>query len=69
MLDTDDQLAIFYLRYLEEARDAAYDRALEIEATLRDEAIPAVEDALAGLEGSGLGCPGLSFNLEKPDSP
>lgn len=66
LLDTDEQLVTYYLRYLEQGRDPAHQRAIETEATLRDVAVPAVEDALANLAGAGLACPGQNFTLDKP---
>lgn len=66
MLDADDQLATFYLRYLEEGRAGALDRAHEVEATLREDAVPAAEAALAPLVGDGLTCPETNLMLEKP---
>lgn len=66
LLDEDEQLVTFYLRYLEQDRAAALDRAHEVEVALRDQAVPAAETAVAKLANQGLTCPGLSFDLETP---
>ncbi len=66
MLGADNQLVTFYLRYLEEGKNGALDRAHEVEATLRTDAVPAVEAALAPLVDDGLTCPGINLTLETP---
>jgi hypothetical protein len=66
LLDEDEQLVTFYLRYLEQDRAPALDRAHGVEVVLREQAVPAVETALAKLARQGLTCPGLSFDLETP---
>jgi hypothetical protein len=66
MLNADDDLATFYLRYLEQGKSAALDRAHEVEDTLRTDAVPAVEAALAPLVDDGLTCPGIDLTLETP---
>ena len=66
MLDADDELVTYYLRFLEEGRDPALDKALETEATLREAAVPAVELALSAVAAAGVSCPGLNFTLDKP---
>jgi hypothetical protein len=66
MLDTDEELVTNYLRFLEENRDPALDRAHERETALREEIVPAVEVALAELAAAGFSCPGLNFTLDKP---
>jgi hypothetical protein len=66
MLEQDATLATQYLKYLEDKRDAALDRAHEAEATLREDAIPAVTAALGPLVVQGLSCPDAAFELESP---
>lgn len=66
MLADDDELVTFYLRYLEEDREPALERAKEMEQKLRETDVPAVEEALATLADLGLACPGLNFTLDKP---
>jgi hypothetical protein len=66
MLALDNDLATFYLRYLEESRDAALDRAHEAEAELRDTAVPAVATALDPLVNQGFACAETPFGLETP---
>ena len=66
MLEKDANLATQYLRYLEDNKDAALDRAHEIEGTLREDAIPAVATAVAPLKTQGLACPDLELQLEAP---
>jgi hypothetical protein len=66
MLNADDDLVTFYLRYLEEGKKGALDRAHEVEATLRTDAVPGVEAALAPLIADGLSCPGINLTLETP---
>jgi hypothetical protein len=66
MLADDEQLVTFYLRYLEESRDGALQRARDVEETLRENDVPRVEAALLALAEIGLTCPGQSFSLDKP---
>ena len=66
MLEEDTRLASSYLRYLEEERDVALDRAHESEIVLRDSAVPAVLNALAPLIVQGLSCPASPLRLETP---
>lgn len=66
MLNADDDLVTFYLRNLEEGKAGALDRAHEVEATLRNDAVPGVEAALAPLVAGGLTCPGTNLTLETP---
>jgi hypothetical protein len=66
MLEQDANLATQYLRYLEDKRGGALDRAHTIEGTLRESAIPAVATALAPLKTQGLACPGIELELESP---
>jgi hypothetical protein len=66
MLEQDASLATYYLRYLEEDRTAARDRAQQVERTLREEAIPAVVAAVAPLVELGLSCPDTPLELESP---
>lgn len=66
MLEQDANLATQYLRYLEDKRSGALDRAHQIEGTLRAEAIPAVATALSPLKTQGLACPGIELELESP---
>ena len=66
LLAEDEQLVTFYVRFLEEDRAPALERARESEAALRDQAVPAVETELAQLANEGLACP-AGFDLETPD--
>ncbi len=66
MLNADDDLVMFYLRYLEQGKNGALDRAHEVETTLRNDAVPAVVAALAPLVVDGLTCPGTNLTLETP---
>jgi hypothetical protein len=66
MLAADGDLVTFYLRNLEEGKAGALDRAHEVEATLRNDAVPGVEAALAPLVAGGLTCPGINLTLETP---
>jgi hypothetical protein len=66
MLEQDASLATQYLRYLEDKRGSALDRAHEIEGTLREDAIPAVTTAVASLATQGFVCPDLDLELESP---
>jgi hypothetical protein len=66
MLERDASLATQYLRYLEDKRSAALDRAHAVEDTLRTEAIPAVTTAVAALATQGLTCPNTTLQLESP---
>lgn len=68
MLGDDAQEAEFYGRYLELGREQSLPKAREYETRLREESVPAVESALAGLGSIGFECPGLSFDLETPDA-
>jgi hypothetical protein len=66
MLEQDANLATQYLRYLEDKRAGALDRAHQIEGTLGEQAIPAVATALAPLKTQGLACPDIDLELEAP---
>ena len=66
MLEQDASLATQYLRYLEDKRDPALDRAHEIEGTLREDAIPAVATAVAPLATQGFACADIDLELESP---
>jgi hypothetical protein len=66
MLEQDASLATQYLRYLEDKRDPALDRAHQIEGVLREDAIPAVATALAPLAIHGFACADLDLELESP---
>jgi hypothetical protein len=57
MLEQDGSLATQYLRYLEDKRSAALDRAHDVEGTLRTDAVPAVTVAVTALVTQGLTCP------------
>jgi hypothetical protein len=66
MLEQDASLATYYLRFLDEDRAPALDRAHEVEGTLREGAIPAVSAAIGALVGQGLTCPNTALDLESP---
>ena len=66
MLEQDASLATQYLHYLEDNKDAALNRAHDIEGTLREDAIPAVATAIAPLATQGLACPDGDLELESP---
>jgi len=66
MLQQDANLATHYLRFLEDDRAGALDRAHEVEGTLREAAIPAVGAAIGALVSQGLTCPNTALALESP---
>jgi hypothetical protein len=66
MLQQDANLATYYLRFLEDDRAPALDRAHEVEGTLREAAIPAVSTAIGALVSQGLTCPNTALELESP---
>ena len=66
MLEQDASLATQYLRYLEDKRSAALDRAHDVEGTLRTDAVPAVTVAVTALVTQGLTCPDTPLQLESP---
>lgn len=66
MLQQDASLATYYLRFLEDDRAPALDRAHEVESTLRDAAVPAVTAAVGALVVQGLTCPNTALELESP---
>jgi hypothetical protein len=66
MLEQDASLATQYLRYLEDKRDPALNRAHQIEGTLRENVIPAVAMAIAPLAMQGFACSDTDLELESP---
>jgi hypothetical protein len=66
MLQQDANLATHYLRFLEDDRAPALDRAHEVEGTLRASAIPAVSAAMGALVSQGLSCPNTALEVESP---
>ncbi len=66
LLEQDERLARFWLRHLEQGRRPALRNARNVEATLREEAVPAVQAELRALARLGVRCPGQELQLEIP---